>query len=303
MKEWTSVINKENLNNPYWNIYLYTFNDVRGKGFKIGKADSGFNNRYKNADTNGKDVVRLAHQDIVIGKDADTEIKKHFENDPRFEFKSKLNADSDETFFPVAGHTIYEAIEKFESLFKKENTVLYHLSKEELDTVNEIDNKNINVGYICPRYHKTALTLNLIDKRNCNFNIMISYAHTVKQSYINDVKNYGLNIEVVDIDEISKDDLCELLTLGQKVLVVFFMTGTEDGTHARRLSKLPNYEANVYIDEGDIGLATDISKNKIDALRKTIKLEKLFIASGTGLGRKAIQFLHFVLKVSHTLNT
>lgn len=283
MKEWTSVINEENLNNPYWNIYLYTFNDVRGKGFKIGKADSGFNNRYKNADTNGKDVVRLAHQDTVIGKDADTEIKKHFENDPRFEFKSKLNADSDETFFPVAGHTIYEAIEKFESLFKKENTVLYHLSKEELDTVNEIDKKNINVGYICPRYHKTALTLNLIDKRNCNFNIMISYAHTVKQSYINDVKNYGLNIEVVDIDEISKDDLYELLTLGQKVLVVFFMTGTEDGTHARRLSKLPNYEANVYIDEGDIGLATDISKNKIDALRKTIKLEKLFIASGTGL--------------------
>lgn len=283
MKEWTSVINKENLNNPYWNIYLYTFNDVRGKGFKIGKADSGFNNRYKNADTNGKDVVRLAHQDIVIGKDADTEIKKHFENDPRFEFKSKLNADSDETFFPIAGHTIYEAIEKFESLFKKENTVLYHLSKEELDTVNEIDKKNINVGYICPRYHKTALTLNLIDKRNCNFNIMISYAHTVKQSYINDVKNYGLNIEVVDIDEISKDDLCELLTLGQKVLVVFFMTGTEDGTHARRLSKLPNYEANVYIDEGDIGLATEISKKKINALCKTIKLEKLFIASGTGL--------------------
>ena len=283
MKEWTSVINEENLNNPYWNIYLYTFNDVRGKGFKIGKADSGFNNRYKNADTNGKDVVRLAHQDTVIGKDADTEIKKHFENDPRFEFKSKLNADSDETFFPVAGHTIYEAIEKFERLFKKENTVLYHLSKEEFYTVNEIDKKNINIGYICPRYHKTALTLNLIDKRNCNFNIMISYAHTVKQSYINDVKNYGLNIEVVDIDEISKDDLYELISLGQKVLVVFFMTGTEDGTHARRLSKLTNYEANVYIDEGDIGLATDISKNKIDALCKTIKLKKFFIASGTGL--------------------
>jgi len=283
MKEWTSVINEENLNNPYWNIYLYKFNDERGSGFKIGKADSGFNNRYKNADTNGKDVVRLAHQDVVIGKDADSEIKKHFENDPRFEFKSKLNAESDETFFPVAGHTIYEAIEKFEHLFKKENAVLYHLSKEELDTVNEIDKKNISIGYICPRYHKTALTLNLINKRNCNFNIMISYAHTVKQSYINDVKNYGLNIEVVDIDEISKDDLCELLALGQKVLVVFFMTGTEDGTHTRRLSKLPNDIANIYIDEGDIGLATDISKKKIDALCKTIKLEKLFIASGTGL--------------------
>ena len=283
MKEWTGVINEENLNNPYWNIYFYKFTDERGTGFKIGKADSGFNNRYKNADTNGKDVVRLAHQDIVSGKDADTEIKKHFENDPRFEFKSKLNADSDETFFPVAGHTIYEAIEKFENLFRKENTVLYHLSKEELDTVNEIDKKNINIGYICPRYHKTALILNLIDKRNCNFNIMISYAHTVKQSYINDVKNYGLNIEVVDIDEISKEDLCEHLALGQKVLVIFFMTGTEDGTHTRRLSKLPNDIANVYIDEGDIGLATDISKKKIDALCKTVKLEKLFIASGTGL--------------------
>ena len=283
MKEWTSVINEENLNNPYWNIYFYEFKDKRGEGFKIGKADSGFNNRYNGADTNGKDVVRLAHQDVVNGKDADTEIKKHFENDKRFKFISKLNANSDETFFPVAGHTINEAIEEFEIFFKKENTVLYHLSKEELDTVNEIDKKTINVGYICPRYHKTALTLNLIDKRNCNFNIMISYAHTVKQSYINDVKNYGLNIEVVDIDEISKDNLCELLALGQKVLVVFFMTGTEDGTHIRRLSKLPNYEANVYIDEGDIGLATDISKNKIDALRKTIKLEKLFIASGTGL--------------------
>ena len=272
MKEWTSVINEENLNNPYWNIYLYIFNDVRGEGFKIGKADSGSAKRYWGAMKNGQDIVRLAHKDIVIGKDADTELKKHFENDPRFEFRSKLNADSDETFFPVAGHTIYEAIEKFERLFKKENTVLYHLSKEELDTVNEIDKKNINVGYICPRYHKTALTLNLIDKRNCNFNIMISYAHTVKQSYINDVKNYGLNIEVVDIDEISKDDLCELLALGQKVLVVFFMTGTEDGTHTRRLSKLPNDIANVYIDEGDIGLATEISKKKIDALCKTIKL-------------------------------
>ena len=301
MKEWTSVINEENLNNPYWNIYLYTFNDVRGKGFKIGKADSGFNNRYKNADTNGKDVVRLAHQDIVIGKDADTEIKKHFENDPRFEFKSKLNADSDETFFPVDGHTIYEAIEKFERLFKKENTVLYNLSKEELDTVNEIDKKNINVGYICPRYHKTALTLNLIDKRNRNFNIMISYAHTVKQSYINDVKNYGLNIEVVDIDEISKDDLQELLALGQKVLVVFFMTGTEDGTHTRRLSKLPNDIANVYIDEGDIGLATEISKKKIDALCKTIKLEKLFIASGTGLEKMTDVVKAFTTKNSKKL--
>ena len=283
MKEWTSIINEENLNNPYWNIYFYKFFDERGWGFKIGKADSSSAYRYKGAGENGHFIMCLAHQDVVNGKDADTEIKKHFENDPRFEFKSKLNADSDETFFPVAGHTIYEAIEKFESLFNKENTVLYHLSKEELDTVNEIDKKNINVGYICPRYHKTALILNLIDKRNCNFNIMISYAHTVKQSYINDVKNYGLNIEVVDIDEISKDDLCELLTLGQKVLVVFFMTGTEDGTHTKRLSKLPNYEANVYIDEGDIGLATDISKNKIDALCKTIKLEKLFIASGTGL--------------------
>lgn len=283
MKEWTSIINDDNLNNPYWNIYFYKFTDERGEGFKIGKADSSFNNRYKNADTNGKILMRLAHQDIVSGKDSDSEIKKLFENDIRFKFISKANADSDETFFPAAGYTVDEAIREFELFFNKKNTVRYSLSKEELDTVNEIDKKKINIGYICPRYHKTALILNLIDKRNCNFNIMISYAHTVKQSYINDVKNYGLNIEVVDIDEISKDDLQEILALNQKVLVVFFMTGTEDGTHTRRLAKLPNDIANIYIDEGDIGLATDISKNKIDALCKTIKLEKLFIASGTGL--------------------
>lgn len=283
MKEWTSIINEENLNDPYWNIYIYEFKDKRGEGFKIGKADSGFNNRYNGADTNGKDVVRLAHQDVVNGKDADTEIKKHFENDKRFKFISKLNANSDETFFPVAGHTINEAIEEFEQFFEKESTVRYSLSKEERDTVNEIDKKDISIGYICPRYHKTALILNLIDKRNCNFNIMISYAHTVKQSYLNDVKNYGIGIEVVDIDEISKDDLHDLIALGQKVLVIFFMTGTEDVTHARRLSKLPNFNANVYIDEGDIGLATDISKNKIEDLCNTINLKKLFIASGTGL--------------------
>ena len=60
MKEWTSVINEENLNNPYWNIYLYKFNDERGSGFKIGKADSGFNNRYKNADTNVKTETETA---------------------------------------------------------------------------------------------------------------------------------------------------------------------------------------------------------------------------------------------------
>lgn len=283
MKEWTSIINDENLNDPYWNIYIYKFADERGTGFKIGKADSGFNSRYKNADMNGKEVVCLAHQDIVSGKDADTEIKNHFKYDTRFKFISKTNADSDETFFPVSGHTVDEAVEEFEQFFKKENAVRYFLSKEELDTVNEIDKKDISIGYICPRYHKTALILNLIDKRNCNFNIMISYAHTVKQSYLNDVKNYGLDIEVVDIDEISKDDLHDLIALGQKVLVIFFMTGTEDVTHARRLSKLPNYNANVYIDEGDIGLATDISKNKIEDLCNTINLKKLFIASGTGL--------------------
>ena len=128
MKEWTSIINEENLNNPYWNIYFYKFFDERGWGFKIGKADSSSAYRYKGAGENGHFIMCLAHQDVVNGKDADTEIKKHFENDPRFEFKSKLNADSDETFFPVAGHTIYEAIEKFESLFNKENPVLYHLS-------------------------------------------------------------------------------------------------------------------------------------------------------------------------------
>lgn len=39
MKEWTSVINEENLKNPKWNIYLYSFSDGNGNGFKVGKAD------------------------------------------------------------------------------------------------------------------------------------------------------------------------------------------------------------------------------------------------------------------------
>lgn len=91
MKEWTSIINEENLNNPYWNIYLYKFADERGVGFKIGKADSGFNSRYKNADTNGKTLMRLAHQEIISGKDSDSEIKNHFKYDARFEFVSKAS--------------------------------------------------------------------------------------------------------------------------------------------------------------------------------------------------------------------
>ncbi len=54
MKEWTSVINEENLKNPKWNIYLYSFSDNNGNGFKVGKADKGVSYRYKNADLNGK---------------------------------------------------------------------------------------------------------------------------------------------------------------------------------------------------------------------------------------------------------
>ena len=109
MKEWTSVINEENLKNPKWNIYLYSFSDGNGNGFKVGKADKSVSYRYKNADLNGKIILRLAHQDIVKGKDSDVPIVNHFKNDARF----KIAAKSDETFYFEDGFSIDDAISKF----------------------------------------------------------------------------------------------------------------------------------------------------------------------------------------------